>query len=340
MAETSSDIDYLVGTKPYPKIPSFAEEVREAFALERGCLKDQDIAKLLSMSPGRVSQILNQPEILKAETVQRIIGSLTSVIHRKNILKAWQRECFGDELAEGDPTTLIAETGIASTIKRIDRLVRTMRPDRALKVTEQALRSDHEPEFRRLLLDRAFYLYQRLDQSGDAMGVAQKLYNWGKEDGSREKIATALAMRVRILRSIDGVSAKVLSSAYGDAREVIGTLPIPKPGASPHITATPQMIKREHLTNVLTYEEWHGGADSFLEESLTAVESSMSPEDSSQKKSSSFYLQARIHLALRNYFKAEDILEESFQKGDISLGSDAQSAIIMAKIIAARGNID
>src|SRR5689334_6386544 len=121
MARKSEESDYLAGTKPEREEPVFAAAVREAFALEHQCLQDQDIAEHLNVTPGRISQILKHPRLLKAETVQKIIRSIGSKSHRKRILKAWQQECFGEDL-EGGSDALIGDTVDQITIKRIDRL--------------------------------------------------------------------------------------------------------------------------------------------------------------------------------------------------------------------------
>jgi len=340
MATEPEEVDYLAGTKPFPKIASFAEEVREAFALEHKTQQDQDIAPYLNVTAGRVSQILKEPWKLKAETVQKILGCFKSVTHRRSILKAWQRECFGEDVSDPDSASLIGEAPTERTIKRIDRLVRTMRPDRALKVTEQALSADLAPEFRRQLLDRAFYLYQRLDQQGDAMGVAQGIFEKGRADNHREDIALGLAMKGRVLRSLDSVDFEALRNLQEEVAQILDSLPATALASKGGVAFHKRSLRSAQISTVLKYQEELGGADEFLDTALREVETRVRAADTPKQKSGAFQLEARIHLARREYFKAEDILEESFKLGDITLGIDAHCGIIRAKIIAARGNTD
>jgi hypothetical protein len=206
VADEPEEIDYLAGTKPYPKIPSFAEEIKEAFALEHHCFRDQEFAPFLGVSTGRVSQIINNPKRLKAESVHKLLACFSSLVLRRRIFKAWQRECFGDELLHGEPGSIVGAEVTEATIKRVDRLVRTQQPDRALEVTEVSLTMPLDPALRRQFLDRAYYLYNRLDQCADALRIAQIYWDEAIADNRREDQVVSLAMQARIMRSMDGIS--------------------------------------------------------------------------------------------------------------------------------------
>ena len=340
MDQEPGDVDYLAGAKLRSHTQSFSEVVREAFLLEHKCLQDQDIAEHMDVSPGRVSQILGSPRKLKAESVHKLIACFDSRTHRKNILKAWQRDCFGEELDDlGAP--LIGSSVDATTIRRIDRLIRQVRPDRALKVTTEALVLVQDPEHKQQLLDRAFYLHMRLDQSGQAMQVAQTVYAWGRTDYSTEKMATGLVMKARILRTLEGVDAATIQGVHTDALALIETLPVALQEKQGGSFTSSRALDNEHIANVLTYHDEHGGAEDFLRESLQSVRARLMPSDSVTRKAGAFHLEARIHLALGEFTAAEEALEKSFVIGELkSLSVGAKAGVVQGRILAARGEID
>jgi tetratricopeptide (TPR) repeat protein len=339
MGTESEEIDYLVETKPYPKIPSFADEVRDAYALEHRCLHDQDIADRLQVTPGRVSQILKHPRTLKAETVQKIVSGLSSVVHRRNILKAWQRECFGEELSEQGSSSLIGNAPTEVTVKRIDRLVRTYRPDRALKVTEQALTFPVAPELRAQLLDRAYYLYQRLDLPAHALDIADAIFAEGRGVNEHARMAVGLAMKARTLNNIDGADFNLVKALHEQVLSILDLVPDDRRSTT-HLAVDKRTVRTEGIGHVLKYHERFGGAEDFLRSALRDIQTSAGETDSTASVSLLLQTEARIYLALKDYFKAEDILDEMFEAGSATLGSSSRCGIIKARIMAARGSIE
>ena len=319
VGQEPGDVDYLAGAKLRSQTQSFSEVVREAFLLEHKCLQDQDIAEHMDVSPGRVSQILGRPRKLKAESVHKLIAGVESRTHRKNILKAWQRDCFGEELDDlGAP--IIGSSVDESTIRRIDRLIRQVRPDRALKVTTEALVLVEDPDLKQQLLDRAFYLlHMRLDQSGQAMQVAQTVYTWGRTDHSTEKMATGLVIgRHESCGPLEGVDSATVQGVHTDALALIETLPAALQEKQGGSFTSRRALESEHIANVLTYHDLHGGAEDFLRESLQRVRAKMTPSDTVTRRAGVFHLEARIHLALGQFTAAEEALKRSFVVGELA----------------------
>lgn len=338
MVEKGEESDYLAGTKPEREEPLFAAAVREAFALEHQCLQDQDIAEHLKVTPGRISQILKKPRLLKAETVQKIIRSISSRAHRKQILKAWQQECFGEDI-ETATESLLGGAVDDTTIRRIDRLVRQYRPDRALRLTREALQHEVSDDQRRRLMERAFGLALRLEQTADAMAMALAFFEWGKERGDRDMMAVGLSMRARALRTIDGISAQAILDVHKEIIEVAEHLPDIAP-TTKYMTPNKQFIVNEEIAVVLRDHEEHGGAEEYLQKAKRLAQTVLRETDVPTSKGGSYHVEARIELALKNYFKAEELVEEGFVAGDLSLAACSKSGILKAKILAARGQID
>jgi len=106
MPHEDAELDYLAGTQPYENPASFERVVKEAFLLELDCSQNQDIADVLGVDKSRISQIFGSPSNLKPETIQKLLDHLKSKEHKRMIVEAWMRECFGDEILHqtGQPT--------------------------------------------------------------------------------------------------------------------------------------------------------------------------------------------------------------------------------------------
>jgi hypothetical protein len=339
MPEETEEIDYLAGAKLRSREQSFAEVTREAFLLAHQCLQDQDIAEEMELTGGRISQMLKEPAKLKPETIHKILACFESRVHRRNILKAWQKECFGEELQSGTDG-LVGDVIDQATIRRIDRLIRQVRPDRALQVTREALARVIEPSLRRSLLDRAFNLSLRLDLMGDAMQTALTLYQWGRDEKNAEMMAAGLAMKARILRSIDSSNLEAVLAVHGEIRNLLQVLP-PSDGPSFHVTATERLLQNEHVAAVLRFPAGGREAEEFLRTSLEAVRARRDASDSPSGKANSFHLEARLLMALSEPFLAEEALDKSFASGEYkSLSMGAKTGILKAKLLAARGEIE
>lgn len=339
MPQEPEEIDYLAGAKLRSKEQSFAEVTREAFLLAHQCLQDQDIAEEMGLSGGRISQMLKEPAKLKPETIHKILACFESRVHRRNILKAWQKECFGEELQTGSDG-LVGDVIDQTTIRRIDRLIRQVRPDRALAIAREALACETEPSIRRSLLDRAFNLTLRLDLMGDAMQVALTLYEWGRDEKNAEMMAAGLAMKARILRSIDGSNLETIQAVLAEVESLLQAMP-PSGGPSKHITATERLLQNEHIAAVLRFPTEGREAEAFLRESLGAVRAQRDPSDPPSAKANSFHLEARLFMALSEPFPAEEALDKSFAAGELkSLSMGAKTGILKAKLLAARGEIE
>ena len=341
MDPESPEADYLARAKPPTDIESFAQTVREAFALEHNAGKDVQIAQIMSISTGRVSQILNGPKALKAETVQHLLSCFASRTHRKNIFTTWQRECFGEELFGPGSPRLIGETVDEKTMRRIDRLIREARLDRALRITTEALEICRDPEFKMPLLTKAYWLNHRLDRPGDAMAIATMLFQWGKQDPNTNRMARALQMRIRILRGLEGDTSKIVTKVCAEALAFLEANP-----KSPSTSAWDTLPEKsaflaEKRASIISAHEQTGGYENILKKELRSLEAKVGDADSRNAKFGNLQAQARIHLALGKPMKAEGLLEESFKAGEFHvLNSHEQTSLIQGKILAAKGSLD
>lgn len=340
MPKDSEDADYLARPKPQRDDESFKAVVREAFALEHGFTKDYQIAESLGISKGAVAQMFGKhPRALKAETIKAICDRFRSKSHRKNIVKAWEMECFGEEVY-GSSERLIGDEVTDATMRRIDRLVREARLDRALRITNEALEVNRNPDFRMPLLTKAYFLNQRLDRAGEAMAIAREIFEWGRTDSHQGRMARALYMRARILRGMDRVPTEMVEGTIQDGHDLLEMTVSTGKG---EWDAPPEhkSFEAEHRALVLNEQEQQGGLEDYLREMLRSVEGETAAARSRTEKFKLLQMQARIRLALREPFKAEELLGASFEQGEYrSLNAHEMSSIIAAKIKAVRGDID
>jgi hypothetical protein len=313
------DVDYLAPAQLGVDPDAFQQVVREAFRLEHDCVHSQDIADVLGVDKSRVSQIFKHPEALKAETIQRIVHALNSAVHRKRIIRAWMRACFGSEFDDRSGAPRLGAVVTAQTLRQIDRQIREFRLTRALETVAEALLKVQDELLRELVLDRSFYLQLRLGLPGQAMNTARTIAESGRQLNEQRRRATGFMLRSRILISMQSAEpAQVESSILQLEEQLGGCQPISSP-QPPYLLATDSAPKRLRENALLTFAE--RGKVRLEELELRAIlEVHLDAARKSQpyqKRFGHLHVAARVHMLLNEPFQAQELIERSFKSGEL-----------------------
>ncbi len=331
------ELDYLVGTQLEANPWSFSEIVREAFLREHDCVQRQDIAEVLGVDKSRVSQILGNPKTLKAASIQSLLDCLSSQTNRQNIISAWVRECFDQELA-GGATDQVGSKISEKTIRRIDRQIRESRLSSAAKLSLEAFRKTEDPILRERLLDRAFFARQRLNEPGQAIGIARAICRGAVRRNEPLRALAGHIMRIRVLRSLpefgpseimpllDGVEMSLSLQGGADFSNSKSYLLATKATlTSEKVACRVAFCERGQLK--LDDPELRSIRESCLERARRAK--------SYQERSRQYQQASRVSLLLDETFQAIELLEESFKAGGSKiLDAHEVAGILHARILA------
>ena len=342
MRGVGEELNYLVGTQLEIKPDSFSEVVKEAFLLEHGTKQNQEIAEVLGVHKSRVTQLFSSPQSLKPETIQHLISHLKKKEHRKRIVRAWVKDCFGEDISDLKIGPLTGEHTTDKTVKRIDRMVRQSRLRLAAFTAEEAYRKANDPVIQEKLLDRAQFVYQRLDEPGHAMTVVRTIAVRARRDGDNYRLIAAHLLRARILSGLSDVrpeEIEVIFSIVRDLFEQVGAKSLPR---SQYLLGNRRMLLGlERGTKILFMERGIAPIDAdYLRNTLSTL-AQETRSSSQRQRFSSYQLAARIHVLLGEFFQAEEALEKSFSSGELkNLNTYEMSGQIQGKILMAKGNTE
>ncbi|ARU41216.1 hypothetical protein CCB80_08740 [Armatimonadetes bacterium Uphvl-Ar1] len=339
MQHGDEELDYLAGAQPYENPASFERVVKEAFLLELDCAQNQDIADVLGVDKSRVSQIFGNPSNLKPETIQKVLDQLRSKEHKRQIVEAWMRECFGTDILHQSGEPLVGKKITEKTVRRVDRQIRESRLTLAAKTATEAAQRTDDPTMRERLLDRAFFARQRLDQPGQAMRVARIIAEGAIKRGDLRRAATGYCLGGRVMRGMADAKERETIHVLDRAEALLAmSEPLGKP-APPYLMVTYEVLEVERINTLVTLMERDQiiRDDGLIKKLKTRIEVRLKEVKSYQEKSRLAQLLARMYLLLDQAFLAEELLEQSFKSGDIkNLNAYEVSGVINARIIAKR----
>lgn len=327
--QTPGDVQTLARTKGDTGL---ADVVRRAFFSE-GARLDEEIAARLGVTPSALSQLFSKDAAkLQPKTVKALIAKLQSRAFRAEVLRAWQECVFGEELQSN--STLCPE----QVVKRADRLMGAMRPDEALALVREALSKErHEPEMRRALLDRAFKLEFWLDDLHSAFDTAQSLYSWGVESDDPERIASALALRARLMTLLSPPRPSDTASVYETIGDLVASY---RQGPKSVFSASKKVVSRDYRLQLLKHAERSRNAAAVVPSLIRDFQLDVKATDSNISKSNAMRAEARAWLALGQVFKAEDVLDEAIYLGQSAGHTATYARYLQAMIADARGAED
>ncbi len=319
MPREEQERDYLAGTQLEVDPNAFIQVVREAFRLEHNCQERQDIARVLGVDKSRISQIFGDPTKLKAESIQKLLSAIPSKIHRRRIIKAWVRECFGEGAEIAGTDALMGSMVSEKTIRRIDRYVRESRLPMAIQVAMEALDKTEDAIFSAQLLDRAFFINLRMDRPGEAMQIARMVTEKAREKGNLRREATGLYMRARILAGLMDIRPEELEPVFAEMQSLLGrAAPMPHPRPEFLLATRASVESLQDAVQVAFMERGQIPVDiQHLRKRLSSLAGEGKAKNTYQERFQSRLMRARIHLLLGETFKAQELIDHAFDSGGV-----------------------
>ncbi len=326
--------DYLAGTQFQHNPGSFEEVVREAFVLEHGARLNTEIAVVVGLDHSRVSQLFSTTNRLKADTIQRVIGHLKSKRHRTKIIEAWNRECFGDDFDPAATGNLTSGRITEKTLKRVDRLIRESRYETAALVAEEGAKRTKSWVLRECFFDRAYFVRQRLDEPGKAMGIVSDMAKFAEARGDTRRLATAHLLRARILHGLMTTTLDEIEPIFEQAAILLSqSEPVPSPQYM--LLGERQLANTRLNCQLKAIERGEKPLSQIeLERTRNALLKRAKEKASYQERFGSYFMASHITLLLGDAFLANEYLDLAFRSGDIkNLNAMAQCGIMQARIL-------
>lgn len=337
MNRGDSERDYLVATQPESNPASFVEAIKEAFLLEHDCVQSQEIAEVLGVDKSRISQIFANPKALKPESIESLLARLSSRAHKKRIVQAWIRECFGAQIEDANRGQLTGSTITERTIRRVDRQLRESRVRQASQTAKEAAEKTDDPVLRERLLDRAFFAHQRLDEVGQAMKIARSISDSATFRGEIARVGAGYLMRIRLLRGISDSTPNEILPILDEVERMLPDCLLTANSNSPYILANPASYRAERTAVLISFAErgqMTVDEDSFRAIRAVAIELATKTK-SFQQRSRQLQIASRISLILGETFQATEYLERSFDSGSIkNLNAYEVAGVLQARLLA------
>jgi transcriptional regulator with XRE-family HTH domain len=334
MNREDEERDYLVGTQLPHDPDSFVQVVKEAFQLEHGVTENQDIASILGVSKGRVSQIFKNPARLKGETVRMILNCLNRPLHRKRILRAWNRATFGELVAVAEKARGSAGEVSALTLRRVDRMIRESRWTSAAALAEEVAQSTRDTVLREMALDRISFSLQRLDEPGRAMDAVLQIVGGAIQRSERLREAAGHLYRFRILLGLADTKPTEVDPILDRAEMLTRSVP-PPPEPPPYLLGSPATIGMYRLNSRLLFMERGvlGIDETLLDEVYAASHRIVKGRDPLLKKFHAWQTLARVHLLRGESFQASEAIDKAFESGGLrNLQTYEMSGLLMARV--------
>lgn len=335
MGSAEGEVDYLAGAQLETDPESFAECVSEAFLLEHDCIERQDIADTLGVHKSRVSQILGQPEKLKAETVKNLIGHLKSEKHRHRIVRAWVKESLGIEVEKRPRGRLTSGKVNEKTVRRVDRQIRQSRLGVAAATASEAAALSTDLILREQLLDRAYFTRLRLNLPGRAMEVVRQIAEGARDRSDPGRLAAAHHFRARILLALPDARPDHIDPVFARIESLLES-----PGSQlslPYYVPSHSSLARLKASAFVKFVE-----SGVLEASPDALKLRLRESTETIRRSSTYQekfhchlVAARLCLLLGETFAAQEHVDAAFKSGKLkNLNSLEMCGLLEAKILA------
>ena len=336
MRRDDGEFDYLAEAQLEINPASFRQVVKEAFLLERGLSRNQDIAAFLGVDKSRVSQIFKETQNLKPETIRMILAKVSRKEHRRRIARAWMAECFGEDVEDPRVGPVTGRNVTERTIGRVDRMIREGRLSLAAMTATEASRKAKEGELKERLLDRAYWARQRLDEPGRAMDVVRLIVEGARERMDPGREAAGHLFRARILVGLADCRPDEIEPVFDAAETLVGQV---RKGA------------KEESLYAVGNERWLGSMRDSAE--VIFMERGVKPKDhillqailyralrearssrSFQTRFGSWQTASRIYAMQGEHFKAQEALDRAFQAGGMkNLNAYERSSLISGRIL-------
>jgi predicted XRE-type DNA-binding protein len=336
MKEDGGERDYLVGTQLETNPDSFVQAVKEAFLFEHDCLHNQEIAEVLGVDKSRITQLFAKPKSLKAESIQNLLNHLKKKEHRKRIVRAWTKECFGEDIFVQKVGKLTGDAISENTVRRIDKMVRQSRLKLAALTAQEAYLKTNDVELAERLLDRAYWARQRLDEPGHAMLIVRAMAKRANDRADTDRLIAAHHCRIRILAGLVDCKPEELAPLFKAASDLLEQTKGNPPRKAPYILGNARTHRSLLMNSQILFMERKVieiDAD-FLRQSLEVVLKDTKPSVRQSWRFGAWQTASRIYLLLGEFFQAQEALENSFNSGGLkNLQVYETSGLIQGRII-------
>lgn len=343
MNQEHGEVDYLALTKPVLRSTDFRGLVEEAYALDCQCFHDHEIAKLVGRSSGRISQILNEPSKLNYTTVLRVTSPLKTEGFKKAIEAAWRREVNQAKLNESEAVSPASNQPETDILRQIDEIVWSNQPETGLALIMEALKAGPGPGAKWGLLNRAFQLHQRMDQTGKALQVAHMFLLAGVQKDKRFLRARGLAMYADALRRVDGSNPAKVDVLYLRSLDEYKKLTSPSGHSGEHVARAKLKVQFEliaHKLKVIDRQKLSKDQDKiairYFGDAKREIDVNTDQSDSLGLTALRLQVTAQIHLWLEEFVAAEELLDAAFNAKSPLPGSEIPIALVQAQVLARR----
>lgn len=311
--------DYLVVAKPEKDPHSFPNVVREAYALEYGFTKDEQIGDLLGRDKSLISQVFGKdPKKLTVHTIEQLLERLVTSESKSRIVTAWTQACFGECLASAKPKDMVGDKVSDKTLRRIDRQLREHRLFPALRVAFQAAHKTEDYGLRQQFLDRAYFAAQRLDEPHIMMEMAAQIYRDAKKAADPLRLATGQSNRARALLMVADIRPDEIDVALNRLEHLLQGFKPPDPHP-PYVLASPRTLDSMRLSALITFTE-RGVVEpdeEALRTALAFLTKRLKARASQEVKFRDHIAAARLCVLLNEGFLAQEHIEKAFRSGDV-----------------------
>lgn len=336
MRTEDGDLDFLVGAQLTIDPRSFAEVVKEAFRLEHDCIENQDIAEVLGVHKSRVSQVLHSPKALKPETIQKLLDQFGKVAHRRAIVRAWAKECFGEDIERPPQGELTGKSVSRGTLRRVDRQIRESRFSMAAQTAEEAASKTSDWELKQEFLDRAIFARQRLDQPGLAMCVARNIAESAEERADLLRLAAAQLLRGRTLLGLVDSRPEDLEPVFSRLRELLAACTEPsKPPA--YIIGSWETLASLEVSALITFTERRTVAldEAKVRRAKDDLLEKLKQRLSQPRRFQTHVQVATAHLLLGETFQAQEQIDQAYKCGELkNLNVYESCGVVQGRILA------
>lgn len=312
---------------------SFGATLRRAIKSE--FRSNKEFAKALGVSEGRISQIVNGPDAVDADTLERILKPFTSFALQYEIHEAWVRE-----FAPLPSTESLLGDGIR-TLEEVHRLSVAGLPTRALALAKQGRKHASDPMLWQDFTEHIVQIDLRLTKTSAALAEIKIMEERAHSGDEPAHLVTALWMKGLAARSLDFVDIGQLIGVHQAAAEFTQAW---NPRGS-HDQAFRQLrqaeLERDYALHILVINDRNPVHRDLLDLALQSVQHSIERTKGSKAGLLGLEIRARIECAMGHYFKAEDTLDDLEGDGlDVSTETVEKSLLLRSRILAGRGEIE
>ena len=307
---------------------SFGEVLRDAIREE--FKSNKRFAEAAGKTEGRVSQVINGPEVPEMATLDWVLDTFESAGLKEQIRRAWldefARPAFESTDLEDAEEVLRQINGLADQDPRL-----------ALKFAEEVRSRVTDAEAWQQTTERIVHLRLRLASPGSAAAAITEMERRAQVRNDSLDLLSALWMRGIALRNLESVPAKTLIATHQKAAEFAEAF-LPSDGAVRKKWQNRRLqMDRDFALHVLSLHERKRLDEAPLRFALQSVDRSIQDGDDPAFYYMGMEVRARIELALGMVVKAEDTVDEIREQG-LKYGAEVveKTEITAARILAAR----